>query len=195
MELWNRSAQTTPDARKPWLAGKIPHYSPDELDSLGISRWLPQKDLPEWWPWRYPFLACLAFDHRGLIQSIHARVATKVEPGKPKSRFPKGYSASGLVIGNKTATNWLRGKFKTPAVVIAEGITSMLACSMALRRLGRWNWAVLGYISGSHSAIKEMPWSTEQCYVFTDSDSAGEEYANRITQALPVHIQPKRVRL
>lgn len=183
------------DKNMPWLKSKFPAYELAELVDLGIARWLPKTDNPDWWPWRHEYLACLAFDARGLVQSLHARIAGDVEPGKPKSRFPKGYSASGLVLANKSAVGWLRGKMDIPTVVIAEGLTSTLACSMALRKLGYWKWGVLGYVSGSHSAIKDMPWGNEEVYIFTDNDKTGDAYAERISQSLPSSIHARRMKL
>lgn len=195
MALWERSVVEPSKEVLPFLKEKFPAYTPSDLVDLDTARWLPQKDLPEWWPWRYPFLACLAFDSHGLVQSIHARVAGPVQPGKPKSRFPRGYAASGLVLANKTAVGWLRGKREVSTVVIAEGLTSTLACAMALRKIGKWDYGVLGYVSGSHSAIKEMPWAKEEVLIFTDNDSTGQDYATRIMSSLPPTINPRRVTL
>ena len=195
MQVWGRSSGVPPEKCHPWIAKKFPAYKLSELVDLGIARWLPKSDNPDWWPWRHDYLACLAFDHRGLVQSIHARIAGDVEPGKPKSRFPKGCSASGLVLANKSAVSWLRGKMEIPTVIIAEGLTSTLACSMALKRLGHWKWGVLGYVAGSHSAIKDMPWKNEDVFIFTDSDKTGDTYAERISQSLPSSIHPRRMKL
>lgn len=195
MELWEHSDPKAPEKTVSWLAKKFANYTIQEIEESGVVRWLPKQDLPEWWPWKYPTMAMLAFDHHGLVQSIHGRICADVEEGKPKSRFPKGYSASGLVLANKSAVSWLRGKMPVPAVVIAEGLTSTLACTMALRKEGKWKWGVVGYTSGSSSAIKEMPWSNQEVFIFTDSDKAGEEYARRIVEALPPTINPKRVKL
>jgi hypothetical protein len=195
MQVWGRSMVVPRDRNLPWLKSKFPAYELAELVDLGIARWLPKSDNPDWWPWRHEYLACLAFDARGLVQSIHGRIAGDVEPGKPKSRFPKGYSASGLVLANKSAVSWLRGKMDISTVVIAEGLTSTLACSMALRKLGYWKWGVLGYISGSHSAIKDMPWDDEEVFIFTDNDKTGDAYAERISQSLPSSIHARRMKL
>jgi len=195
MQVWGRSMVVPREKNLPWLKSKFPAYELADLVDLGIARWLPKEDNPEWWPWRHEYLACLAFDSRGLVQSLHARIAGNVEPGKPKSRFPKGYAASGLVLANKSAVSWLRGKMDVPTVVIAEGLTSMLACSMALRRLGHWKWGVLGYVAGSHSAIKDMPWGDEEVFIFTDTDKTGDTYAERISQSLPSSIHARRMKL
>ncbi len=195
MTLWGRSTGIPGEQDVDWLTKKFPHYTLKDIVDSGIVRFLPKHDRPEWWPWRHRYMAMLAFDQHGLVQSLHARMVGEPEEGKPKSRFPKGYSASGLMLCNKTATNWLRGKFPVKYVVIAEGLTSTLATTMALKKQDKWHWAVLGYTSGSHAAIKEIPWSNEEVLIFTDNDKAGNAYAERIASSLPSHIQPRRVTL
>jgi hypothetical protein len=195
MGFWNIAEQSTPEGYVPWLQDKYPTYSISEIEETGCVRYLPKHDLPDWWPWKYSTMAMLAFDHHGLVQSVHARIVGNVKDGVPKSRFPKGFSASGLVLANKSAVSWLRGKMEVPAVVIAEGLTSTLACTMALRKSGKWRWSVLGYTSGSASAIKQMPWDKQDVFIFTDDDKAGEDYAQRISEALPSTVNPRRAKL
>ena len=195
MEFWNRSPTLPPPKVAEWLQGKYPTYQIDDVTETGCVRYLPNEEMPEWWPWKYPMMAMLAFDHHGLVQSLHARITGAVKEGTPKSRFPKGFSASGLVLANKSAVSWLRGKMEVPAVVIAEGLTSTLACTMALRKGGKWRWGVLGYTSGSASAIRQMPWDHQDVYVFTDDDKAGEDYAQKISEALPSTVVPRRAKL
>lgn len=196
MEFWNLCSQVPDDRSAEWLKAKYPSYLISELIETGCARWIPKKqERPVWFPWQYPTMVMLAFDQHGLVQSMHGRICADLKPGIPKSRFPLGYSASGLVLGNKSAVSWLRGKMPVPAVVIAEGLTSTLACTMALRKGNRWRWAVLGYTSGSHSAIREMPWSKEDVYIFTDSDKTGEEYSERIASSLPPGINVRRCKL
>jgi hypothetical protein len=195
MSLWDRCSPNAPESTYKWLLSKYPAYLVEEVEETGCVRWMAKDSLPEWWPWKYPMMTMLAFDYHGLVQSLHGRICGDVKEGTPKSRFPKGYSASGLVLANKSAVSWLRGKMEVPAVVIAEGLTSTLACTMALRKTGKWRWGVLGYTSGSSSAIKQMPWTNQDVYVFTDSDKTGEDYCQRIVEALPTNIQPKRVKL
>jgi DNA primase len=188
MKLWQESAQKAPEKVQPWLLNKYPNYSIKQIEDTGIARWLPPKDRPEWFPWYHPYMVMLAFDHHGLVQSIHGRIMGDPPPDKPKSRFPKGYSASGLVLGNKTGVNWLRGKQTVERVLIAEGLTSTLAAAMALKH----KWAVFGYTSGSSSCIEQMPWSGQQVVILTDNDKAGDAYAEKVLQVLPPNINVKR---
>jgi hypothetical protein len=190
--LWDRSYLVPPESAYPWLADKFPAYTIADIIEAGVARWLPRETQLEWWPWQHRYIAMLAFDSKGYIQSIHGRVAGKVDPDKPKSRFPKGYSASGLVLANKTAVSWMKGKMKVSSVVIAEGLTSTLATTMAMRKTDKWDWAVLGYTSGSGSAIKDMPWTDQTVYIVTDNDKAGNLYADKIAKALPVSLNLRR---
>jgi len=190
--LWDKSFTVPPEGAYPWLAEKFPNYTIAEIIEAGIARWLPRDTELAWWPWQHRYLAMLAFDSKGYIQSLHGRVAGVVPPDKPKSRFPKGYSASGLVLANKTAVSWMKGKMKVANVVIAEGLTSTLATTMAMRKSDKWDWAVIGYTSGSGSAMKDMPWTTQTVYVLTDDDSAGNAYAEKISQALPSNLNLRR---
>ena len=190
--LWDRSYVVPPEGAYPWLAEKFPSYTIADIIDAGIARWLPRETGLDWWPWQHRYLGMLAFDAKGYIQSIHGRVAGKVDPDKPKSRFPKGFSASGLVLANKTAVSWMRGKMKVNAVVIAEGLTSTLATTMAMRKTDKWDWAVLGYTSGSGSAIKDMPWTDQTVYVLTDDDKAGNAYADKIKESIPTNLNLRR---
>jgi hypothetical protein len=190
--LWGRSYGLPPPQALDWLAKKFPKYTKDQIIEAGVVRFLPRDDLPEWFPWRHGYMAMLAFDHHGLVQSIHGRMTGEPEQGKPKSRFPKGYSASGLVLANKTGTSWLRGKMQVESVVIAEGLTSTLATTMAMRAIGRWDTAVFGYTSGSNSCIKQMPWTNQSVIVMTDNDKAGDLYAEKVLSVLPTNIDVRR---
>ena len=190
--LWDKSYTVPPEGAYPWLAEKFPNYTIAEIIEAGIARWLPRDTELAWWPWQHRYLAMLAFDSKGYIQSLHGRVAGVVPPDKPKSRFPKGYSASGLVLANKTAVSWMKGKMKVDSVVIAEGLTSTLATTMAMRKTDKWDWAVIGYTSGSGSAMKDMPWTNQTVYILTDNDSAGNAYADKISQALPSNLNLRR---
>lgn len=195
MALWNRSLLVPPDRVRGWLVKKFPNYTIEQLMDAGIVRFMPKHDNPDWWPWGYDFMAMLAFDHHGLVQSIHARVCSEPEPGRPKSRFPKGFAASGLVLGNKTAVSWLRGKMPMSQVVIAEGLTSTLAATMAMRATGKWDWGVLGYTSGSNKAIEQMPWTNQTVYVLTDNDKVGDMYAEKIMSVIPAGLNLRRGKL
>jgi hypothetical protein len=196
MVFWN-GLMPTPNAKeRAWLEAKYPTYTLEELTETGCVKFTDKNtSYPEWWPWKYPAMMMLSFDSHGLVQSIHGRICAEIEPGKPKSRFPKGYSASGLVLANKSAVSWLRGKVPCTHVIVAEGLTSTLACTMAMRKIGKWRYGVVGYTSGSHAAIKQMHWQNEEVTIFTDTDKAGDDYAQKIVEALPPTIVVKRASL
>jgi hypothetical protein len=192
MALWNRSTLFPSKRSVDWLAKKFPRYSVEQIADTGVARYMVSHHDYEWWPWRYDYLAMLLFDHRGLVQSIHGRKTMDVDDGKPKSSFPKGYSASGLVMANKTGASWLRGKLPVEEVIIAEGLTSTLAATMALKVTGKWRTAIFGYVSGSNDCIKQMPWKNQTVYVLTDSDKTGDLYAEKIMSVLPGDINLRR---
>lgn len=201
MELWHSSA-AMPVSRNDvdeFLKEKFPSYTKDEILSAGVARFIPRTgSRPDWWPWRNrDYMAVLAFDGLGYVQSIHARIMVPkhLAGDEPKTRFPKGYSASGLVLANKTAVSWLRKKRSVQTVLITEGLTSMMAATMFTRKTGRWDWAIISVMSGSASAFKDMTFDKEKVLIWTDSDKPGDDYANRIAQALPSYVNPSRVRL
>ena len=153
--------------------------------------WLRGRDIPtavgarsvrsgsKWWPWarEYPIVMG-AYDGLGRLKSIHGR---RISGSGPKTRWPKGYSSRGLVLGTPTGVAMLRQELTPTALVIAEGLTDTL---WAAARAGP-DIAVLGYESGSLGAIQlaRIPEST-RIYCATDPDGAGDKYSDLITQTL-----------
>jgi hypothetical protein len=192
MSMWGRATILAPNPVREWLQGKFPKYTLEQIMDTGVVRFPMRHDNPSWWPWEHYYMAMLAFDSRGLVQSIHGRICKEPEEGRPKSRFPKGYSASGLVLANKTAVGWLRGKMPMQNVIIAEGLTSTVAATMAMRATDKWRWGVFGYTSGSNKAIEQMPWDGQTVYILTDDDKTGNLYADKIMKVLPGNVNLRR---
>lgn len=200
LDVWNDKLSTLPgEESRPFIESKFKGCTLNDIVSTGIIKFQDRHKsigVP-WFPWsNLPYGHVLCFDAQGKIVSLHARalVDDKELDGRPKTRFPKGYSASGLLLADKSGVSFLRGG-STPAVVFTEGLTSTVAASSFLRRSGRWNWSVIGVTSGSASAVKNIKWpSNLSVYIWTDVDTAGSKYADRIREAVPAHIQLLRVK-
>ena len=81
-----------------------------------------------WAPSGYGLVAPL-YDLDGKLASIQAR---RVRAGEPKTRFPKGGRAKGVVFANNAGLAVLRGETPTSKIVIfGEGLTDHLAFSFA----------------------------------------------------------------
>lgn len=162
-----------------------------QLSKLQMVRVTPKNmDWPEWWPkgrskrWR---LVVPAFNKAGQVASIHARSVRKVNDDMPKCLWPKGPTASGLLMANKDGVATLR-KEKTPQmIIITEGLTDFVTTSLAVQYLGG-TVAVLSVTSGSFAALESMdlPIST-RVYVATDEgdkDKTGDIYAKKAATSL-----------
>jgi len=200
LNVWNEKLSTLPgEESHEFIGSKFKGCTLNDIVSTGIIKFQDRHkslDVP-WFPWNnLPYGHVLCFDAQGRIISLHARALVKDEElsDRPKTRFPKGYSASGLLLADKSGVSFLRGG-STPAVVFTEGLTSTVAASSFLRRSGRWNWSVIGVTSGSASAVKQIKWpSNITVYIWTDTDATGSKYADRIREAVPPHINLLRVK-
>ena len=163
----------------------------DLLAQTGIVKALPtrtQYQWPAWWPsiwspvWR---LATPAFEITGKVASLHARAVVQSK-SSPKSRWPKGCEASGLLLGNQTGIRLLRGTLEEEieALLICEGITDLFRASSAAIH-ERMNVAVLSGTSGSFAKLSSarIPEGLS-VIVCTDPDEAGDNYAKDIFKSL-----------
>lgn len=118
------------------------------------------------------------FDAAGRWRSVRAcRVR---EGSSPKRLPPAGHRAAGLVLANQRAKAWLRGTDKAPGrVVFVEGEPDFLSWAQ------QFDGPVFGVLSGAwtveHAA--RVPRGSE-VLIRTHSDSAGEKYAEHISQTL-----------
>jgi hypothetical protein len=200
LSVWNEKLSAIPKSSEhEFILSKFKGCTISDVVDTGIIKFQDRhKSLGvPWFPWsNLPYGHVLCFDEKGRVVSLHARALVSDEEldGRPKTRFPKGYSASGLLLADKSGVSFLRGG-NTPAVVFTEGLTSTVAASSFLRRSGRWNWAVIGVTSGSASAVKAIKYPPLiSAYVWTDVDNAGEKYAERIREAVPAHVNLMRVK-
>lgn len=200
LDVWNQKLHTLPGKEEEgFVLEKFRGCTLQDVVDTGIIRFQHKGKsvgMP-WWPWtNLPYGHVLCFNERGRVITLHARalVDDKELDGRPKTRFPKGYSASGVLLADKSGVSFLRGG-STPALVLTEGLTSTVAASSFLRRSGRWNWSVVGITSGSTGAIRNIRWPVGlSVYVWVDDDNAGNKYAERIREAVPAHINLLRVR-
>lgn len=174
-------------------------FPPLLLERTGIVRILPRPSeytWPSWWPrswspyWR---VAVPAFEPNGRLASIHARAVTP--DTKPKTRWPYGFEAGGLLLANREGVHLMRGRLDEGVgkLVICEGLTDLLRLSVAAVDTDS-PIAVLSGTSGSFSVLGrvEVP-EKVKVFVATDPDETGEEYAWQIAKALsdrPVYRVP-----
>ena len=163
----------------------------DLLAQTGMVKAIPlrsQYNWPAWWPaswspvWR---LVTPAFEINGKVASLHAR-AVSSNGIKPKSRWPKGCEANGLLLANKQGVRLLRGKQEgeLEALLICEGITDLFRASSAAIH-EKMNVAILAGTSGSFSRINKISIPDNlDIVVCTDPDQAGDAYAETIKKNL-----------
>jgi len=128
----------------------------DEPDQVGI---VPsRRDLPaamRTWRARGYHLVAPLYDLDGQLAGIQARAVADLAQDAPKTIFPRGLRAAGLVFANRAGLRLLRGeRLDTPCVVLGEGLTDSLAfaiatalpvlcapgTNMASRCIGPWVW-------------------------------------------------------
>ena len=110
------------------------------LARLDVVRALPLRYAwPSWWSarWaRHYRLAVRAFEPNGTLASLHARVIPAYDPDgqrlaepKPKTRWPIGYAAEGLLLADPNGLDLLRGRVGPGIrkVWIGEGLTDFRA--------------------------------------------------------------------
>jgi len=206
-ELWDRSIRLTdcpadcqrdpcPAKR---LLGRGMH--PKDVGHLDVARCIAPPPWPSWWrpSWSAYSLIAPAFEPNGQLASIHGRAAADVGDD-PKTRWPAGHTAGGLLFADVAGRAVLKG---TPmlllhGVLIVEGMTDTIAASIwAARRVCRRGErvAVLGITSGATAALASVDFRGRPVYVATDPDGAGERYAEEIAKSLPAGVRLKRVRM
>ena len=193
----------TDTAARAFLASK--GIDPRELSLLGLARLAPSWSAcaVAWWPrsWSKHRLIVRAFELDGRLASVHARAVEPLRADEPKTRWPLGCDARGLVFASPETVNLLAGHAEltreVSSLLVVEGLTDFLVASLmthARERTDRWR-AVVGVTSGSVGAFGglRLPRGLP-VLVGTDDDPAGETYAGQIARALPDH-PCRRVRL
>lgn len=131
------------------------------------------------WPLVVP-----AYTARGVLAGLHGRA---IGPAPRKSTWPKGIASAGLVFADPVhARPWLRGGPAPLRLLIVEGITDYLAAASTC------DMPVLGYESGSLSAIEQIRDWPIRVIIATDNDEAGDRYARQIASALPRRVRAYR---
>ena len=160
------------------------------LAKSGVVRFTPKKsdyNWPEWWPagrsnlWR---VVVPAFDDTGNFVSLHGRAICTPEHA-PKTLWPKGFEAKGLLMPNRFAVKMMRGMaVDLDGVLFVEGLTDFLKCSAEVEDLNL-NLAVMGGTSGSFDSISKLKIPKGvKIYIGTDPDEQGREYASKIQMQL-----------
>jgi hypothetical protein len=140
---------------------------------------------PSWWPFRgAPWsLVTAMVDAAGRIRSVHARHTEHVPVEMGKTRWPYDRNATRLLFADPAlARPMLRGApVEVRRIVVVEGITDYLA--MASRRAP--GLAILGACSGGFGALSAAAVTPSAiAYIATDTDPAGNRYADEIAHAL-----------
>ncbi len=183
-----------------YVAGRGVSLGDLALFEPALCRILPSAgSFPSWWPaswaarWRW---AVLAYEPNGEIGSIHARAVVDGGDGEPKTRWPKGAAAGGLLFANGRGLALLRGEASgAESVLVTEGLSDTVRAAVHFAQTGR-RIAVLGVTSGAAAAFRAVQWPAGvPCLVATDADAAGEKYAREINEALPPSVKVGRVRI
>ena len=177
-----------------WLVSR--RFSPLILDKTKCVRVLPNQTedrYPEWWPhqWGAKYrIVSPVFEMDGKFASIHCRSIAPKNDKSPKTRWPSGYEASGLLMANENAIHMMRGNVipDIHGFLICEGITDfMRACEQAHRE--SIPLAIVAGTSGSFKAISKIKIPNQtKIFIGTDTDEQGDEYAALICDQLPEHM-------
>lgn len=144
-----------------------------------VLRVLPE--LPPWaamgrrdWRETGHLLVVPGIDATGSPRSLHAR---NVGGKEPKTAWPSGHEARGLVFANRLALALLAGQEEARDLVIAEGVPDFLT------QAARGTRTVLGIVGGGwtpeHAA--KVP-DGAKVAIRTHTDETGDKYAEHIRQ-------------
>lgn len=181
-----------------YLAGR--GFTIDSLAWVGVAFDGSSAPVMPWWPagWREAWpIVFPAYNAKGLVTSVHARA---VGPAEPKTRWPRGCSASGLLFADTLGADFLRARSTAEAVdgleavVLAEGATDTLKLAQVAHTDGS-SIAVLGYTSGSKRALAGIDWPKGlPCLVAFDDDTQGDRYALEVLKVLDGRATVHRIR-
>lgn len=162
--------------------------NPELSEANDLARVLPDAGpLPAWaryrgasWRETGHRLIVPMYDAAGALRSVRAWRVTGGD--SPKRLPPGGCKAAELVMADRWALTWLRGQRVPKRLVIAEGEPDAI---VNMLRNNDPNAAVIGIISGSwcKGFAEKVPVGS-QVIVRTHTDSAGDRYANEITDSL-----------
>ena len=189
-----------------YLAGRGFDVS-NEAAAVDVVRCAPDPTryrYPRWWPpgWACTWnLIALAREPDGTPASLHGRAVID-RPEQPKSRWPRGFKAKGLLFADTHGVAVLKGTPPTTleGILIVEGLTDTLASAIwaaGQRALRGRDLAVLGISAGGASGLGEVvAWPRGiPLFVATDCDDTGDKYAQAVRMAVPHEMEVRRVRL
>ena len=190
-ELWARCGSMREDtALSDALRARA--IDPAAVADLDLARVLPRVRLPDWcrsWSRSGNRLVLPLFDARGQLASLHGRILAKPLPmGQRKGRFPRGYTARGLVMADATARALLAagaGPHWTGEAHIVEGATDFLTLATRWGDAAEQTPATLGIFAGAWSAelAARIPRGAT-VRIFAHGDPAGQRYADEIRATL-----------
>ena len=183
------------DPLEDWLFRR--EFSPILCSRLNIARVLPATDScqwPEWWPKRWADsyrLVVPAYEMDGTFASVHAR-KVKAKTQGPKTRWPMGHKAGGLVMANGRAVKMMRGDAldfggDVPGLLVCEGFTDFLRAGLTAMNEGL-DLPIIAGTSGCFRQLREMKIPKGlNIFIAMDPDDAGEKYTKIISNQLSDH--------
>jgi hypothetical protein len=152
-----------------------------ELGVLGILATTPDLHprLVSWYERSYRIIAAL-LSQRGLIANVQARA---IDRGRtPKTMVAKGSRVSGTVFADRRGQWLLRGEADDPVVVLGEGLTDMLALSIASP------FPVITAPGTSNAVASIGPWvKGRHILLALDRDLAAEMQVKSVAHAIHEH--------
>jgi hypothetical protein len=194
-EVWEKSRPVTSDPEViAWLQERA--LSPAQVAGLGLARALPKNVLlPPWaasWRASHRLLLPL-FDDLGHLALLRARAVSK--NATYKELCPKGFEVAGLVFANHQGQTLLQRPHTALEVVITEGAPDFLTWATRFDPNETQPLAVFGVFSGSwtqHLAARIPDHS--RIALRTHTDTAGERYAENISNTLAQRCQLYRLK-
>jgi hypothetical protein len=193
--LWDRSEPVTKyEVIANYLACRA--IEPARVEQLDLARVIPDNTpLPTWATYRggpdKPARCWIETGHRLIVQtfdksgSFVGLRAWRIggDDDDPKRLPQSGYSAKGLVLANRLASDMLRDSFPG-LLVVSEGEPDWMVHAL------RDRYAVVGITSGSWTQeIADRVSFGSEVVIRTDHDEAGENYANHIRKTLGNRVQ------
>lgn len=178
---WDACLRVTDDDEVvAWLASR--GLDARRVEDLDLARAVPAAGLPTWMRCRRRDRADLApswlessyrlavpfLGPTGRLESLHARALDAA--AEPKAASPAGAEVRGLVMADPGGAAMLRGEFRPPLLVIAEGVPDFLTWAAWGGDSDESAPAVLGIVAGS--------WT--------------DEIAERVPTGLPVAVRTHR---
>ena len=186
--IWERLGSILDDSRcTEYLAGRglSPAYSAQngllkrfQLDPIPRWAWV-QNDAGKAVTWQQSghLLVIRTFDINGVHKGLRGWMVTDY-PARKRTVAAR-HKHGGLVMANQQALSFLTGRGAPGSLIIAEGEPDFIAACQ------RWDRPTLGIYSGSWTPelAEKIPAGTPVA-VYTDHDTAGDQYAKTIADSL-----------